>query len=385
VCRELYCAYKFIFNTGEILFKTKAKAIFVLWQYKDLVPFGEIFLKFNITTKIFMGYIASPLVQIPHLSDVYQGSFDFEVNTGFVEGLHDFISSLKPQTVVKTMFQLQKSSTSPPITKIIKNKKIIFSSANPICFENTSTDFENLRDVFPVRVASFENDQQEKFTGNSHLIHLNNMMQSQQIINHSNNFACISSITSRNCTFLSNWDCSNVNFLKQYGMLGRKTNKTIHKKLLYANLILQESLHHSKLHLGSFDDFLFEVWENIFHCSWKPTSEGLKHCTGSESLENVDTQLTDVSQLRYGYRAYLAVYAIAHSLHNLFTCVPDHGPFTNGSCVEGNFHSWQVSFLYCFGSNLQYLIVIHLSHIFKCSGQNILPSYNILSRQTASL
>ena len=299
-----------------------------------------------------MGYIASPLVQIPHLSDVYQGSFDFEVNTGFVEGLHEFIISLKPQTIVKTMIQLKKPSTKSPITKIIKDKTLIFSNVDSICFENTSTDFEELRDVFPGCFTSLENDQQEKFTGNSDLIHLNNLMQSQQILNHSNNLACIPNIISRNCTCLSSLNCSNVNILTQHGMLvDKKTNKTSQNNLLKSNTNLLESSLNQKhrrteLRPGSFDYFLLEIWENIFRCSWKPTSEEQKHCTGSESLENVDTQLTDVSQLRYGYLAYLAVYAIAHSLHNLLTCVPDHGPFINGSCVEGNFHAWQVRFLY---------------------------------------
>ena len=69
-----------------------------LWQYKDIVPFGDLFLQQNITEKTWMGFIASPLLNIPRFAPIYQGSFGFEMRSGFVPGLHDFLKSLKPNT-----------------------------------------------------------------------------------------------------------------------------------------------------------------------------------------------------------------------------------------------------------------------------------------------
>ncbi|XP_048121106.1 extracellular calcium-sensing receptor-like [Alosa alosa] len=62
---------------------------------------------------------------------------------------------------------------------------------------------------------------------------------------------------------------------------------------------------------------LREFWETVFQCSFENSPIGGSQCTGSESLQTLQNQYTDVSELRISNKVYTAVYAIAHSLHNL--------------------------------------------------------------------
>ncbi|KAL2095680.1 hypothetical protein ACEWY4_007828 [Coilia grayii] len=63
--------------------------------------------------------------------------------------------------------------------------------------------------------------------------------------------------------------------------------------------------------------FLSEFWETAFQCSFENSPVVGSRCTGSESLLTLQNQYTDVSELRISNKVYTAVYAIAHSLHNL--------------------------------------------------------------------
>ncbi|XP_035240476.1 extracellular calcium-sensing receptor-like isoform X1 [Anguilla anguilla] len=95
------------------------------------------------------------------------------------------------------------------------------------------------------------------------------------------------------------------------------------------------------------DPFLQEFWEVIFGCSWKndpsPSLSAMPHCTGYESLDNIENIYTDVSQLRATYSVYKAVYAIAHAIHNMLSCQPGDGPFENGGCPDvTNLQPWQI-------------------------------------------
>ncbi|XP_026086102.1 extracellular calcium-sensing receptor-like [Carassius auratus] len=60
---------------------------------------------------------------------------------------------------------------------------------------------------------------------------------------------------------------------------------------------------------------LKEFWETVFQCSFRSNSSG--GCTGSEKLAELQNEYTDVSELRIVNKVYTAVYAIAHTLHNV--------------------------------------------------------------------
>ncbi|KAK9958606.1 hypothetical protein ABG768_010717 [Culter alburnus] len=109
-------------------------------------------------------------------------------------------------------------------------------------------------------------------------------------------------------------------------------------------------------HLGSYlrrvnvsvaqtSHFLSEFWEETFSCRMNGSlnthvhGEGVQNwppCNGSESLDDVYTPYSDVSQLRVSYNVYKAVYLIAHALNDMSTCVPGKGPFQNGTCGSLN-------------------------------------------------
>uniref|UniRef100_A0A8C4S2G4 Extracellular calcium-sensing receptor-like n=1 Tax=Erpetoichthys calabaricus TaxID=27687 RepID=A0A8C4S2G4_ERPCA len=67
--------------------------------------------------------------------------------------------------------------------------------------------------------------------------------------------------------------------------------------------------------------FLKEFWETVFNCTfYSPEKNNSNACTGFESLEDVINPYTDVSELRISNNVYKAIYAVAHSLHNLLYC-----------------------------------------------------------------
>ncbi|XP_078060041.1 extracellular calcium-sensing receptor-like [Mustelus asterias] len=98
--------------------------------------------------------------------------------------------------------------------------------------------------------------------------------------------------------------------------------------------------------------FVKELWETIFNCSfgmeveqkgWPTSILSQKKCTGSEELKNTYNIYSDVSELRISYNVYKAVYTIAHSLHNLYSCENGKGPFDNQTCANiFNFQPWQL-------------------------------------------
>ncbi|KAJ8280488.1 hypothetical protein GJAV_G00055340 [Gymnothorax javanicus] len=101
-----------------------------------------------------------------------------------------------------------------------------------------------------------------------------------------------------------------------------------------------------QLHPSQFpySTFLKEFWENVFNCTFNThgLTDSRRLCSGSENLSDVETQFTDVSELRFTNNVYKAVYAVAHALHNLLTCEEGQGPLPNNSCARGNsIEPWQ--------------------------------------------
>ncbi|XP_048027281.1 extracellular calcium-sensing receptor-like [Megalobrama amblycephala] len=74
---------------------------------------------------------------------------------------------------------------------------------------------------------------------------------------------------------------------------------------------------------------LTEFWETVFQCSFR--SSGSNDCTGSERLEELQNEYTYVSEQRIEHKVYTAVYAVAHTLHNV---LKDFGSSTSSSKGE---------------------------------------------------
>ncbi|XP_074535656.1 extracellular calcium-sensing receptor-like [Halichoeres trimaculatus] len=104
--------------------------------------------------------------------------------------------------------------------------------------------------------------------------------------------------------------------------------------------------HLRQLHPSQFPDsqFVKTFWEDVFDCALNESENtGKKLCTGLESLQNVDSQFTDVSELRFTNNVYKSVYAVAHALDNLIKCEEGKGPFLNGTCADRkNIQPWQI-------------------------------------------
>uniref|UniRef100_UPI0037E97C9E extracellular calcium-sensing receptor-like n=1 Tax=Semicossyphus pulcher TaxID=241346 RepID=UPI0037E97C9E len=104
--------------------------------------------------------------------------------------------------------------------------------------------------------------------------------------------------------------------------------------------------HLRQLHPSQFPDseFVRDFWEEVFDCALNETANTQrKPCSGTESLQNIDSQFTDVSELRFTNNVYKSVYAVAHALDNMMKCEEGKGPFTNGTCADRkHIQPWQV-------------------------------------------
>ncbi|MEE6507546.1 hypothetical protein FKM82_025752 [Ascaphus truei] len=113
-----------------------------------------------------------------------------------------------------------------------------------------------------------------------------------------------------------------------------------------------QTLHPSKY---SKDIFIKQFWKTAFDCEW-PTNNSMStpqllqtskkmFCSGEEKLSEVVTSLFELGDLSYTFQAYLAVYAFAYALHDLFQCT-NQEPFSEfGKCIKENkdtIKPWQV-------------------------------------------
>ncbi|KAK2847341.1 hypothetical protein Q5P01_010340 [Channa striata] len=85
-------------------------------------------------------------------------------------------------------------------------------------------------------------------------------------------------------------------------------------------------------------------------------------CSGAENLSNLTNIYSDVSQLRISYNVYKAVYAIAHALKAMRSCVDEKGPFSLQACPDADStQPWQllqyikqVDYLNSFGDEIKF-------------------------------
>uniref|UniRef100_A0A3Q2QPM0 Extracellular calcium-sensing receptor-like n=1 Tax=Fundulus heteroclitus TaxID=8078 RepID=A0A3Q2QPM0_FUNHE len=89
-----------------------------------------------------------------------------------------------------------------------------------------------------------------------------------------------------------------------------------------------------------------ELWGSLYGCNPFPSSANhLPICSGQEVLLEQHSAYMNTSSPRVAYNVYKAVYAVAHSLHNLLLCQPGNGPFENNSCAQiSNILPWQLQY-----------------------------------------
>ncbi|XP_066566348.1 extracellular calcium-sensing receptor-like [Amia ocellicauda] len=99
------------------------------------------------------------------------------------------------------------------------------------------------------------------------------------------------------------------------------------------------------------NNLILQFWEEMFDCKFQLKTISLnssdpvksKICTGSEDIKGTKSAYSDISNLRASYNVYKAVYALAHSLHDLMSCESGKGPFENNSCADiTHVQPWQL-------------------------------------------
>ncbi|XP_035771585.1 extracellular calcium-sensing receptor-like [Neolamprologus brichardi] len=110
-------------------------------------------------------------------------------------------------------------------------------------------------------------------------------------------------------------------------------------------LQIRPDLHHNN---NNGNSMVNQFWEFTFQCRFAPAPAGWVEgggalCTGQEDLENVNTEILDISNLRPEYNVYKAVYALAYSLDDMLQCNPGRGPFSGQSCATlQSLQPWQL-------------------------------------------
>ena len=108
---------------------------------------------------------------------------------------------------------------------------------------------------------------------------------------------------------------------------------------------MQELKEENSLSLNekSLNDYVVELWEDIFSCTSDGAKIGLQPCSGKESLDKVYSQFTDVSNLLDVHNTYQAVYVVAYALMDIQSCTSQNNRLQNGSCAGlSDFQPWQV-------------------------------------------
>lgn len=82
--------------------------------------------------------------------------------------------------------------------------------------------------------------------------------------------------------------------------------------------------------------FVNDFWESVVGCDphLKYGANESRACTGNETLDQSQNPFFNVTELRVTYNVHKAVYAIAHSLHELIFCKTQSPDVASGQCVN---------------------------------------------------
>ncbi|XP_028560665.2 vomeronasal type-2 receptor 26-like [Podarcis muralis] len=94
------------------------------------------------------------------------------------------------------------------------------------------------------------------------------------------------------------------------------------------------------------DGFLKDFWEQAFDCFFPDPGVPIMDddsCTGEESLESLPAGLFEMHMSGHSYSIYIAVYALAHALHAMYSSRSKHRPMLVDSNIElQNLKPWQL-------------------------------------------
>uniref|UniRef100_A0A3B5LX17 G-protein coupled receptors family 3 profile domain-containing protein n=1 Tax=Xiphophorus couchianus TaxID=32473 RepID=A0A3B5LX17_9TELE len=104
--------------------------------------------------------------------------------------------------------------------------------------------------------------------------------------------------------------------------------------------------HLRQLHPSQFPNsqFVKDFWEEVFDCSLNDTVNSQRWpCSGTESLQTVESPFTDVSELRFTNNVYKSVYAVAHALDLIIKCGGNEAPTSSRGCFDSKHtQPWQI-------------------------------------------
>lgn len=104
--------------------------------------------------------------------------------------------------------------------------------------------------------------------------------------------------------------------------------------------------HLRQLHPSQFPNsqFVKDFWEEVFDCSLNDTVNSQRRpCSGTESLQTVESPFTDVSELRFTNNVYKSVFAVAHALDLIIKCGGNEAPTSSRGCFDSKHtQPWQV-------------------------------------------
>uniref|UniRef100_A0A8C4QHC0 G-protein coupled receptors family 3 profile domain-containing protein n=1 Tax=Eptatretus burgeri TaxID=7764 RepID=A0A8C4QHC0_EPTBU len=92
------------------------------------------------------------------------------------------------------------------------------------------------------------------------------------------------------------------------------------------------------------DKFMLEFWEKTLNFSWNDHHIAFP-CRLAKILNANVSADEDYFQMHYHRNTYIAVFAVAHALHDMQECRNTSGPFLNGTCADlKQFQPWQLLF-----------------------------------------
>ncbi|XP_069482567.1 extracellular calcium-sensing receptor-like [Ambystoma mexicanum] len=115
----------------------------------------------------------------------------------------------------------------------------------------------------------------------------------------------------------------------------------------------KEFLYDIKVSMFRDYDVFDSLWEDAFKCKLmdreNPTylyTEYISHlpyCSGNETLQSLDSFIYDVFNFRFTHRVYVAVYAMAHALHDMYLSDPKPGAASAAERPSQEHRPWKLN------------------------------------------